>query len=425
MSGIPPYGSITENEVYDTATTTWTLVSALTAGDAGYMTNVHPIVGTPVHTSRTRHSALQLTSAAGGKILVLGGLGIQDNPPFPSNPLLTTCFVFDPSGNSFTQVDDMPKGRSEMNCVTLSTGLVLVCAGLVPPPPPPPISPFWGVTTKTAWLYDYTKSPGTQWIPIGGPAPGGFLVDSTDYHWGGVIFQSGPGKASIAGGAAVGLTTPSPPFPYSPLSYYFLPSAPFFPTAKCETYDSGTGGFGAGPTYTVDRFLAMGTAMKNGDALIGGGLVSSIPSAVLKTIDYFDHTTSPPAFAAVPNSFVFPDPDVDPSASPPLVPTISTKSLHTERYWGTAGEVDGGRSGDVLFSGGFAASGGIYLDACLWQMKIHGMNNSPDTPSPPCEMLMSDARVHHANAPLFDGRLMLIGGFNGATVVASTDIYGH
>ena len=386
-------------EVFDADKSTWTPVEVLNTNQAqSFLVNTRATGGAAV-TARSRHVGVSLATG-NGKILIAGGQGSEDSAQ--TTLFMKTCFVFDAGSNSFGQVDDMPQPRSEFQGILLSNGQVLIVAGFIPPLPPAPQGQI-GVTAKSAARFVPTNPPGSQWVPIGG----GASTAVTAAHWGGVMVSSG-NNAIICGGANVNLVQ-------TQQGIQRQLGSPGFPPAgqRCETYTTSAQTFGPGPTLATDRVFAAGTAILQGDAIMAGGLSANAQGqfTVSNSIDRLDHLKTPPKW--------------DASGPMPLPPTFLTaQSPDESRQGGTAGEVDAGRTGNVLISGGLDAQGGVKDTACLWELKFTAVQLKPAA-APAGVLKMSEKRNGQANACLNDGRFIICGGFNGQDVTDSVDIYSR
>jgi hypothetical protein len=394
VGGDDGMNSLATSEVYDANLNVWQQVDQINPS-GGFMVNQ---LASNFQTMRTNHTAVLLSGSP--KILVMGGEGAEQAGQ--QNPILATCFEFDPGSNSFTQVDSMLQARSENGAILTSGGKVLVCAGLVPDT----TGANFGITGTTAETFDPNAPPGSQWNFVGT----GITTKVTDFHFAGVLVESGS-TVIICGGANVVLTTQNqlqvsnPPFPT--------------PNTRCEVYTpaaqngQGNGTFAPGPALPDDRVYPAGLANHNGDAILAGGLsvnAQTQAQTLLNTIDFFNHAANPPSWA--------------PCGPMPAPPTAnSAQSPDESRQLAVPIETDNGITGNILITGGVGNNGPM-ADACLWQAQIRAVQLNPSA-TPLGVIKMSEAKFSHACATLPDLRTFIIGGNNGTAVSQEVDIYSR
>jgi hypothetical protein len=327
------------------------------------MTNknvIDPQTKKPTVTARAEHVGVATFS---GKVLVSGGVGVDGSP----QATLKTSYLFDPATNGFEQVDDAPVARRSHQGVVLSTGEILVCTGLDDA----------GKTSRSAELFDGTQ----KWFPVGGSVGQGVM----DAHFGAILLGQG-NKALVISGANVeylviqgqgGLYLSQPPFPSN----------------KAEIYDRQTNRFGPGPAFTEDRVFFAGVTITGGKAFMGGGrtMAASGQQTVVNTILSYDPATN----------------------------TIKTtgQGMNRKREFCLATEVNAGKTGNFVVTGGYDDQGRILKNAEVYQEK------NATIAQPQGLIEMKAARVFHAAAPLSDGRMIACGGFSGTAVLASSEIY--
>ena len=114
---------VTEAELYDPVTGTFTLVSDL-SGDKGRMKRGSVKVGAVAAT------AVKLQD---GRVLVCGGYGVEKKGWFGLGKAkvdtLESAFLFDPADNTFTRVGDMNYSRHSHTATIMDDGRVLIAGG--------------------------------------------------------------------------------------------------------------------------------------------------------------------------------------------------------------------------------------------------------------------------------------------------------
>ncbi|MEZ6185958.1 MAG: kelch repeat-containing protein [Planctomycetota bacterium] len=127
--GTDGQGILPGSEVYDPSTDAWERVEDLAPTQQdGFMLDQN---GDP--TARRHHSAVTLRD---GRVLVAGGNGIErQQGGQPVLEALLTCYLFNPTTNSFTATDSLKTARFLHQAARLQSGDALVLGGVSHPDP--------------------------------------------------------------------------------------------------------------------------------------------------------------------------------------------------------------------------------------------------------------------------------------------------
>lgn len=229
------------SEVFDPVANAWTPVQS-TMNVNGF------------NSARQLHTA---TLMSNGRVLIAGGLGADAPNQFSA---LSSCFVFDPASDTFTQTGSMPQGRGWHHAVALPNGHVLVAAGLNDQM----------ATIKSSATYDPASG---QWQAAG----------SSGAHTHGALVTVGQ-QTILAGGTDITYTNNGPQ-----LNALAAPVT--------ERFDAQARTFGQAPNNVGDRIFYSGEASSAGKALFAGGLgiqgQNLVPTDTTEVYDPSQNTFAP------------------------------------------------------------------------------------------------------------------------------------
>ncbi|MCO5170020.1 MAG: kelch motif-containing protein [Planctomycetes bacterium] len=234
-------GTYQTSEIFDPVANAWTPLDQLAPTPADAAMNHNGFA-----TARQLHTA---TLLGNGRVLIAGGLGVEVQNQFAA---LTTCFLFEPTTNTFTQTGAMPQGRGWHLATLLSNGEVLVAGG---------VDAQLSTVTPSA-----TYNPTTgQWTASGNSAARSF----------GAMVTVG-GQTVIVGGCELGQNN-------GQLAITGLPNP------IVERYDVQARTFGQGPTNVGHRLYYSAAVSSGGRALFAGGQgVNGQNLALADTTEYYD-----------------------------------------------------------------------------------------------------------------------------------------
>lgn len=242
VGGTDGNGVYTTSEVFDPVANTWTSLDQIspTPADAQMINNGNA-------TGRQLHTATLLQT---NRILIAGGIGVETPNQLTA---MTTCYLFDPTTNAFTQTGAMPQGRGWHFASRLSNGHVLVAGG---------------VNTQMLSLNSSaTYDPATgQWTASG----------TSSFHTLGAMVSAG-GQTLIVGGCQIGLNQQQ------------QPAITGLPNPIVERYDVQARTFGQGAANVGHRIYYGAAVSSAGRPLFAGG---SSTNGVEDTTEYYDTQTS-------------------------------------------------------------------------------------------------------------------------------------
>ncbi len=320
----------------------------------------------PMTAARSGHAAVALKD---GRVLVVGGTGADGAPT-------TSAEVFDPASGAWAAVGSMIQARSGHTASLLSDGRVVIAGG------------------ATASLETFDQKPSA--------VPSGSSVGEARTGHGTAALPAG--RAVIAGSATASLEI------FDPKTSAFtsdgslahartghgaavLPDGKVLiaggsdgaaPLASTAIYDPATRASSVGPALSVPRDGASVTGLLNGEVLVAGGYDGAIELATAEVYDPVSGSFSAPA----------------------------------NQLWGARRDhlaVRLPNNNSVLIVGG--STSGVPLPTA--ELFVPWQNSFQATGSPFL------ARTSAAGSPLgVDGRLVLVGGSDGGSVLASAEMYG-
>jgi len=319
-----------------------------------------------------------ITALETGKVLVFGGATPQDSAE-----------LWDPATGVFTLKPAIRAARRAATATLLRNGKVLIVGGA-----------NGSTALASAELYDPAadtfSSTGSLQVArsnatatllldgrvlIVGGASGGSAINSAEIYdpANGTFTSTGPltigrsnatasllpnGRVLIAGGHLISGVS----------------------SASAEIYDPASGAFGAAPGLAADRESATATLLPSGQVLLAGGVSTNLSgSTVLVSAELYD----------------------------PINGSSLTGSLLTARFAASAALLPNGNvlivGGSSNFSGGTLASAEVFLQFGVNRFFAAGT--------------MSSARSNAASVMLPGGRVLVVGGQNGATALATAERY--
>ena len=360
-SGNPAFA--VENEIFDPATGTWTNTSdpSLGGNPGGLMTAPATINGQQqlIPVPRVFHSATKL---ANGLVLITGGLGFErvDASGQPIQETLVTAHIFDPTTNQFgLLLSTMSLPRQDHYSVALSNGNVVIAGGS---------------TRATAAGQPGLSVPAAEIFNI---QTGAFAPlsqtgnDMTKPRQNGCAAPiQGGSKAVFISGVAVAID------PQTNQPALFIADG-------TDEFDSANNVFLNGATPLQDRRYMGSTTLPNGDVAMAGGDLGS--ASIFGTVEVLDVAAG-----------LFRTPG----------------SLNTARSRCGAAPI----GSQLLVVGGTDMSGTVgsneFADGEIMDLTTGQITGT---------FQMAAARNSHTVTQLLDGRVLVVGGFNGGTDALSLD----
>ncbi|HZV02739.1 MAG TPA: kelch repeat-containing protein, partial [Planctomycetota bacterium] len=315
---------VLENEIFDPVANTFTNVSDPSLGSSQpYMVHTDQ-AGVAFVIGRMAQATVQLSD---GTVLIAGGHGYEDRDA-SSNPVygeLTSCFIFDPTTNAFTETGALNTARRDGQAVLFTNGMVMVYGG----------RDANGNSLATSEIWDPSSGTWSQ-----GPQ----MVQDR-YEFVSVVFSGG---LLVCGGTSTGIGT----------------------VTQDELYVSG---FGPTGSLNQPRTGACGSMLGSGDVLVAGG--NDDTGVPLDSIEVYSASTNTFSYAGSLQSaryravskriwddvVVIGGESVDSGGNVTTVDTVETVNaagsiatfpLNTSRMSHTATHLADGR---VLIVGGFSA----------------------------------------------------------------------
>ena len=360
-------GILNSAELYDPAANTWSGTSVMPG-------------------SRVAHGAISLPN---GKVLIAGGQG--------PGGYLSSAILYDPATSSWSTTGAMNQGRSWFAATALNNGRVLVVGG------------YNGTAyLSSAEVYDPTSE---SWSPAGS------MIEARAYATATLLPD---GRVLVAGG---------------------INNSPSTQPAVVEIYDPSTGAWKAAGTLAIVREYHSATLLPNGRVLIAGGHeVVVLPDQYLSNSLLFSppggtgawSSTGSLAIARVSHTITrLPDGKVLVVGGNNGYGTLSSTEIYNPltKTWSFAQPIPGPNgareshtasllgNGKVLVVGGFYSFGlgtQIVKTAFLYDPGADSWSTMAPLPAP---------RAEHTATTLGDGRILVVGGFDGTNYTSSAVIY--
>lgn len=217
VGGTDGQGTYKDAEVFDPTANAWTPIASLLSTNG-------------VDTARQLHTATLLSN---NQVLIAGGLGVENAQNQFS--AMQTCFLFDPTSDTFTATGNLPHAVGWHQASVLSNGTVMVAGGV----------DANIVTVKNSATFDPASG---QWTARG----------NSGAHSLGVMLTAGQ-KTILVGGGELALNQQN------------QPALAGFATPPVELFDVQGGTWGQGPNNVGERIYYAGATNSIGKALFAGG----------------------------------------------------------------------------------------------------------------------------------------------------------